>query len=187
MLDLHYRAHHIFLNVHYMLFMLCWAFKGNWGIAPCASTLLQKFYIPLALPSVFLLSAKQLSFSTVQDCLRGLEMYCTTEFNNTCKDIQSVQKCAAHTQYHLLYIYTHLLNVPFYQRRSWMLKDTDRQHLARTQISDVGVLNASFRLNMEIQGQFYVQYEGVQVLFASGSFSYRVLKCIFLCSVLSSV
>lgn len=86
-LDVRYRARHIFLNVHCMLFMLWLGGKGNWGNTLRASMLIQNFYIPLALPSwwaVFLLCAKPLSFSAVQDCLRGLDMYCAKWLNKTC-------------------------------------------------------------------------------------------------------
>lgn len=62
--------HDIFVNVHCVLFVF--GSIENWGLILCAYMLLQKFYIPLALPSrwtIFLLSVKHVSFSTIQDCL----------------------------------------------------------------------------------------------------------------------
>ena len=87
----------------------------------------------------------------------------------------------------IIYIYTDLLNVPLLEENLDIMIEHIHRLNAYTQMSHVGVLNnASFRLNEDL-GLVNVQYDGVQVLFASGSFSYRVLKFIFLCSVLSSV
>lgn len=111
-------------------------------------------------------------------------MYYTNASSNTCT--YSLYRSLQLTRT-IIYIYT-LLNVPLLEENPIRFKYIDRFN-ARTQILDVVVLNYQMLLLIEFEdlGLVTVQHEGVRVLFASGSFSYRVLKCIFLRSILSSV
>lgn len=78
-LDVHYRAHHIFLNVHCMLFMLWWAVKETGENLVCVHITAEVLHTSgfAFMMDTVPLTCEKLSFSTVQDCLRGLEMYHT--------------------------------------------------------------------------------------------------------------
>lgn len=81
---------HITLLLMYTMLFMLWCAVKETGESRHECPCYCKIHIPMALPlrwTVFLSRAKHLSFSTVHDCLRCLEMYCTNALNITCEDI----------------------------------------------------------------------------------------------------
>lgn len=159
-----------------MLFMLWWAVKEtgetHHGCPCCCKTLT---YLWLCLHDGQCSSYVQNSFLSQQYTIVAEALKCTVPMHW----IIPVKTYSLYVQLtsSVIYIYTHLLNVPLLEENlDIMLK---HRLNACAQISDVGVLNNQMLLLGWI---FRVMYN-MKVFYASGRFSYRVLKCIFLCSV----
>lgn len=141
-LDVHYRAHHIFLNVHCMLFMLWWVIKKT-GESHCVHPRCCKrfTYLWFCLHYGHCSSYVQNSFLSQQYTIVSEALECTGLIHwiipvKTQSLYRSVPLAPS-----IIYIYTHLLNVPLLEEHlDLMLKHIGRVN-ACTQISDVGVLN----------------------------------------------
>lgn len=137
-LDVHYRAHHLFLDVHCILFMLWWVVKETGetrhGCPCCCRTLT---YLWLCLHDGQCSSYVQNSVLSQQYTIVAEALKCTVPMNS----IIPVKTYSLYVQLTLsvIYINTHLLNVPLLEENlDIMLK---HRLNACAQISDVGVLN----------------------------------------------
>lgn len=122
----------------------------------------------------FLLCAKDHSFSPIWDCHWGLEIYCIT-LNERYFYGSIVWKRVCHLHYIQLTSTLNSLNLDI------LLMHWEKKCI---QLLDVDVLNTLLLFSAEC-GEFGLACEKNSMLkysWVTGNFSYRVLKCIILCS-----